>query len=138
MLHVLLISPEYYNEQDKEGKTPLHYACMSSSPCILHKLLDKTQGSIKDVYGDIPLTIAIKYNNERAVDMLWHSVHFDASTKDNQQNTLIHMACRHENLALLKIISSRTTDFNARNMYDETPLHIACSVNNLAAIKILK
>jgi ankyrin repeat protein len=65
-------------------------------------------------------------------------MHFDASTKDNQQNTLIHMACRHENLALLKIISSRTTDFNARNMYDETPLHIACSVNNLAAIKILK
>jgi ankyrin repeat protein len=48
------------------------------------------------------------------------------------------MACRHENLSLLKIISSRTTDFNARNMYDETPLHIACSVNNLAAIKMLK
>ena len=138
MLHILLISSENYNKQDKEGKTQLHYACMNASPCILHKLLDKTQGSIKDVYGDIPLTIAIKYNNERAVDMLWHSVHFDASTRDNQHNTLIHMACRHENLSLLKIISSRTTDFNARNMYDETPLHIACSVNNLAAIKMLK
>ncbi|EFX74947.1 hypothetical protein DAPPUDRAFT_6638, partial [Daphnia pulex] len=27
MLHVLLISPNDYNKQDKEGKTPLHYAC---------------------------------------------------------------------------------------------------------------
>jgi len=138
MLHVLLTSPDNYNEQDKEGKTPLHYACMNSSPCIVHKLQDRTKGSIRDVYGDIPLTIAIKYNNERAVDMLWHSVHFDASTRDNQQNTLIHMACRHENLSLLEIISSLTTDFNAKNMYDETPLHIACSVNNLTAIKMLK
>jgi ankyrin repeat protein len=125
MLHVLLTSPEDYNKQDKEGKTTLHYACIKASSCILHKLLDKIQGNIKDVYGDIPLTIAIKYNNERAVDMLWRSVHFNASAKDNQQNTLLHMACRHENLSLLKIIFSRTTDFNARNVYDETPLHIA-------------
>jgi ankyrin repeat protein len=138
MLHVLLTSPEDYNKQDKEGKTPLHYACIKASPCILHKLLDKTQGNIKDVYGDIPLTVAIKYNNERAVDMLWHSVHFNASARDNQQNTLLHMACRHENLSLLKIIFSRTPDFNARNVYDETPLHIACSVNNRTAIKMLK
>jgi ankyrin repeat protein len=51
MLHVLLISPEYYNEQDKEGKTPLHYACMNASPCILHKLLDKTQGSVMLIHS---------------------------------------------------------------------------------------
>jgi ankyrin repeat protein len=138
MLTVLLRSPNDYNKQDKEGKTPLHYACIKASPCIVHRLQDKTLGSIKDIYGDIPLTIAIKFNNERAVDMLWHSVHFNASAKDIQQNTLLHMACRHENLPLLEMIFSCTTDFNERNMYDETPLHNACAANNLTAIKMLK
>jgi ankyrin repeat protein len=106
----------HYNSQDKEGKTPLHYASMNASSCILHKLLDRTYGSTKDVCSDIPLTIAIKYNNERAVDMLWHSIHFDASPKDNQENTLLQMACRHDNLPLLEIIFAHTTDFNARNV----------------------
>jgi ankyrin repeat protein len=138
MLTVLLKSPDDYNKQDKEGKTPLHYACINASPCILHRLQDKSLGSIKDIYGDIPLTIAIKYNNERAVDMLWHSVHFNTSAKDLQLNTLLHMACRHENVPLLEMIFSCTKDFDERNMYNETPLHIASSVNNLTAIKMLK
>jgi ankyrin repeat protein len=138
MLTVLLKSHDDYNKQDKEGKTPLHYACINASPCILHKLQDRTLESVKDIYGDIPLTVAIKYNNERAVDMLWHSVHFNASAKDLQQNTLLHMACRHENIPLLEMIFSCTSNFNERNMYHETPLHNACASNNSKAIKMLK
>jgi Ankyrin repeats (many copies) len=84
------------------------------------------------------LTVAIKYNNERTVDMLWHSIHLDPTTRDNHENTALHMACRHDNSPLLELIIARTRDINARNMFHETPLHHACAFKIQNVIKLLK
>ena len=138
IMSLLLNISKAYNKQDIQGKTPLHWACMMAGPCIIHKLLDKTEENIKDVFGDTPLSVAVKINNERAVDMLWNTRHFDAATRDSQGNSTLHMACHHDNRALIKLIINLTSDVDTPNSFGETPLHHACSTNNVTAIQELK
>jgi ankyrin repeat protein len=127
-----------YNRQDVQGKTPLHWACMVAGPCIIHRLIDKSVENIQDVYGDTPLSLAIKVNNERAVDLLWNTRHFNLSTRDHQGNSTLHMVCHHHNIPLIQLIIENADDVNTTNAFGETPLHRACSANNVFAVEELK
>jgi ankyrin repeat protein len=51
-----------YDKQDVQGKTPLHWACMVAGPCVIYRLIDRSTENIQDMYGDTPLTLAIKLN----------------------------------------------------------------------------
>jgi ankyrin repeat protein len=79
------------DKQDIQGKTPLHWACMVAGPCVINRLIDRSKEGIQDVYGDTPLSLAIKVNNERAVDLLWNTRHFDHARRDYQGNSTLHI-----------------------------------------------
>ena len=127
IMSLLLNLNQGYNKQDVQGKTPLHWACMVAGPCVIHRLIDRSQENIQDVYGDTPLSLAIKMNNERAVDLLWNTRHFDHAKRDYQGNSTLHMVCHHPNLPLIQLVIENTTNVNITNVFGETPLHHACS-----------
>ena len=95
MMSMLLNFKPAYDKQDIQGKTPLHWACMVAGPCVINRLIDKSKENIQDVYGDTPLSLAIKMNNERAVDLLWNTRHFDHAQRDYQGNSTLHMVCHY-------------------------------------------
>jgi ankyrin repeat protein len=111
---------------------------MVAGPCVIHRLIDKSAENIQDMYSDTPLSLAIKVNNERAVDLLWNTRHFDLSTRDHQGNSTLHMVCHHHNVPLIQLIIEQTVDENTTNAFGETPLHHACSANNVFAVDELK
>jgi ankyrin repeat protein len=82
IMSLLLNLNQGYKKQDIQGKTPLRWACMVAGPCVIHRLIDRSRENIQDVYGDTPLLLAIKMNNERAVDLLWNTRHFDHAKRD--------------------------------------------------------
>ena len=122
----------------EKGKTPLHWACMVAGPCLVHRLIDRLTAKIQDVYGDTLLSLAIKVKNERAVDLLWNTRHFDLSKRDHQGNSTLHMVCHHQNIPLIQLIIENTADVHTTNAFGETPLHHACSANNVLAVDALK
>ena len=87
IMSVLLNFKPAYDKQDMQGKTPLHWACMVAGPCVINRLIDRSKEGIQDVYSDTPLSLAIKMNNERAVDLLWNTRHFDHAKRDYQGNS---------------------------------------------------
>lgn len=53
------------NALDRDDKTPLHYAVISKSPCIVYLLLQKGAiESIKDIWGKTPVSIAKNFNDK--------------------------------------------------------------------------
>ena len=138
IMSFLLNFNQGYDKQDAQGKTPLHWACMVAGPCVIHRLIDRSQENIQDMYGDTPLTLAIKGNNERAVDLLWNTRHFNLSTRDSNGNTTLHMVCHHPNKHMIQLIIEQTIDVNTPNAFGETPLHHACSANNVVAVEELR
>jgi ankyrin repeat protein len=90
------------------------------------------------MYCDTPLKFAIKGNNERAVDLLWNTRHFNLSTWDSNGNSTFHMVCHHPNKHMIQLIIEQTIDVNTRNAFGETPLHHACSANNVVAVEELR
>jgi ankyrin repeat protein len=137
-MSLLLNFNQGYDKQDAQGKTPLHWACMVASPCVIHRLIDRSQENTQDMYCDTPLTFAIKGNNERAVDLLWNTRHFNLSTWDSNGNSTFHMVCHHPNKHMIQLIIEQTIDVNTRNAFGETPLHHACSANNVVAVEELR
>jgi len=138
MMSMLLNFKPTYDKQDIQGKTPLHWACMVAGPCVINRLIDRSKEGIQDVYGDTSLSLAIKVNNERAVDLLWNTRHFDHAKRDYQGNSTLHMVCHHQNISLIQLIIENTANVNITNALGETPLHHACSKNNVFAVEELQ
>ena len=115
------------------------HRCTELARRLAHVLsIDSSTESIQDGYGDTPLSLAIKVNNERAVDLLWNTRHFDISTRDYQGNSTLHMVCHHQNIPLIQLIIENTVDVKTTNAFGETPLQNACSANNVFAVEELK
>jgi ankyrin repeat protein len=138
IMSLLLNFNQAYDKQDVQGKTPLHWACMVEGPCVINRLIDRSKENIQDIYGDTPLSLAIKVNNERAVDLLLNTRHFDPSTRDSNGNSTLHMVCHLPNPHIIQLVIEGTVAVNSRNAFGETPLHHACSSNNVFAVEELK
>ena len=137
-MSLLLNFNQEYDKQDVQGKMPLHWACVVAGPCVIHRLIDRSQENIQDMYGDTPLTLAFKGNNERTVDLLWNTRHFNLSTRDSNGNSTLYMVCHHPNNLMIQLIIEQTIYVNTPNAFGETPLHHACSANNVVAVKELR
>ena len=138
IMSLLLNFKPAYDKQDIQRKTPLHWACIVAGPCVINRLIDRSKEGIQDVDGDNPLSLAIKVNNERAVDLLWNTRHFDHAKRDYQGNSTLHMVCHHQNISLIQLIIENTANVNITNALGETPLPRACSKNNVFAVEELQ
>lgn len=54
--------------------------------------------------------------------------------KDQEGNSLLHLAVREGNVDIIKYLASEGANVNIRNIVDETPLHIAANLGNLDVV----
>ena len=116
-----------------DGATPLHCAVTSyvqSTDKIKALLEFGAIPNTRNSWGDTPLHLAVTLG---CVDQIKLLVSTDAfvNVRRNDGNTPIHLAAWTDNLQILDILVSATSDsdiltvLNERNQYGETPLHIA-------------
>jgi ankyrin repeat protein len=55
----------------------------------------------------------------------------DVNEKDEDGNTLLHYASKHNLLSLLWKLKKKDADFSIVNSIGDTPLHVACKHHNL-------
>lgn len=137
-LRQLIASGSNLKFADNTGKTALHYACIVGNPTAVKLLLTHTTVSLRDNYGNTPLAIAVRHSSERAIDVLCR---FGANcdVRDIDGNTLIHLACRSNNIYILKhFLTPEVSPANQPvNWLGETPMHIACKKGQLLALDTL-
>ena len=116
---------------DKDGQLPLHIACQYDSLALV-KLVSNYNVNATTKNGDTPLHIVIQqikqhcqenYKAIQVVEYLVNEKHCDLSVPDECGNLPLHIACQHNSLALVKLVSNCSV--NTANKNGNTPLHIA-------------
>ncbi|CAL8070086.1 unnamed protein product [Orchesella dallaii] len=134
VLHEVSIGKEEsLQSRDKWGSSVLHNAVLwfEPLPATLHVFKENgVNMNAKDVLGNTVLFNAIKAGaNQQFLTML---IDYGANPRvtNNTQNTVLHHAARHGNLAALYLFISLGCDVKARNVDGDTPLHAAINAKN--------
>eukprot|EP01034_Spumella_vulgaris_P041656 gene41656-51612_t len=81
-----------------------------------------------------------EFNNELleiiTSNMLQESAE-DINASDEHHNTLLHYACRHGHVEIVKILLEAGGDHTKRDEHLNMPIHIACQGNHLEVLKVL-
>ena len=114
------------------GNTPLHLACSQNNISIVSPMLSISKKELYTVNNSLcyPFQLCIpKYMNNPELCRLIVSSMSKEYDKDN--NGPLHIACRINDVQMLKIASEVGCDPNLANADGDTPLHLACKLGNL-------
>ena len=160
LLNYLTCDP---NIKNKEGRSPLHVACICGNLDGV-KLLIKhgARVNVKDIHDSTPLSLAVLNNHTSIVSALVSEFGCDPN-----DGVSLHTACKHDNLSMVKTLLEHGASVNdnsvdvdgntpldlaaksetmqalfkdiddIKNKDGRTPLHIACVCGNLGRIKLL-
>ena len=126
------------NEENFCGETALDMMCRKGETNIANMLLDAgAKLKLRDysqlahnifTRHDIPTLTALRFLAQLGINA--HNVN-----RDNE--TLIHVACRCDDLESLKMLNNSIKELNIQNRVGETALHIAARKRNLELLKYL-
>ena len=151
----LLDSPhDIYNNvvlidiQNKDGNTPLHYACGIGLKDLVSLLLEASLSNnnllIANKKGHTPLHLAVASGYDDTVEALLSSVsststHHDLlAATDNEGSTVLHTACSDGHIDMFRYLASiypqgvDVSDNRGRGL-----LHAACEGGEIRIVKIL-
>ena len=120
-----------------DGNSSLHEAMRSLDPVILRAVSKKFSVNLKNKDGHSPVALAILFNNDVALDILWRR-NADTDIVDNNGDTLLHLACRGHSYTIVKHVAYHQRNVNVRNDKSQTPLHVACAVGHPTVISALR
>ncbi|XP_039199899.1 ankyrin repeat domain-containing protein 26 isoform X11 [Crotalus tigris] len=132
-----LLQKHDLNEQDKGGRTPLHFASANGYIDIVTFLVEnKCQLDICDKEKRTPLIKAVECQQEFcAIYLLEHGA--DPNVKDIDNNTALHFAACNSNVSLAKCLLEKKADIEAQNKDGCTPLIVAVAENNREMVEFL-
>lgn len=123
------------------GITPLTKAgALNAVPAMALLLKNGADPSKRNEDGTIPLATAVFQNNEIIARILLgksKNPEKDANWSTLTGEPLIHMATRHNNVNLVKILSQYGASVTNTDVLGNTPLHIAVEKSNMAMVEIL-
>ncbi|KXJ77898.1 hypothetical protein RP20_CCG006166 [Aedes albopictus] len=136
------------NAQDKEGRTPLHYAVAknqwdrSTSECKdrVTMLLDDYTADVnaQDIDGNTPLYLAAMYNRWEEVQMFIEKYSADFKIANKKGSTLIHLAAKTGHMDVVKmLLDDYDPDVNAQDSKGNTALHHAADMGNWEIVEML-
>jgi ankyrin repeat protein len=133
-----MLTPPPDSDLDADGETPLHAACESNNLYAIHRLLDG--GADPDALsyrGWTPLRLAIRRGFYDAADMLLSLSNADANPRTHTGLTPFHLAAKHGDLALLKLLLENGADINALSQTGYSGLHFAVMNDHHAIVNYL-
>ena len=129
------------DQQDANGNTALHIACIHSKLKIAKFLLSemKCNPIITNAKSQTPLHCACKQStmNCKLIDLLAQCAPASLNYQDTDGDTPIHILCRNSNLKGVTIMAMHDCNFGLQNNSGETPLHIVCS-NPKSPLELVK
>lgn len=129
------------NIVDKNGLTPLHYACQNNSiECVeaLIKCKDTNVNaqSLKDKIA--PIHFASNNGHKEIIFLLCSREDLDVNIRTSRQLTPLHLACMNNRCESIAALSIRDdVDFNAVNEKGATGLHIAVTKGFFNVVDVL-
>ena len=106
-------------------KCPADIAYSEQKQEIIQIIADTSQ-SFKDESGNTLLHIACKYNLPSEIRYLTEEDRYDQGLPNYTGELPLHIACAHESLEIVKLVS-RNSNVNSKDTkFGNTPLHIAC------------
>ena len=131
------------DQQDENGNTALHIACMHSKLETAKFLLNemKCNPIIRNKMGQTPLHCASKRSRSTVncdlIVLLAQFVEESLDFQDINGDTPIHILCSNSNLEAITEVSIYECNLRLQNNSGETPLHIVCS-NPKSPLELVK
>ena len=134
------------NAQDKDGDTPLYFACARGQQKMVSLLTSSTNISIliTNKKGQTPLHLAVASGHKNTAEALLFSVtgsstHHDLLTAtDNEGSTVLHTACSNGHIDVFLYFCSIYPDgINIMDNRKRNILHAACESGNTELVQIV-
>ncbi len=114
--------PELVNARDKDGRTPLHWACRGVHLEVVRFLVDKGANvNVGDSNKVVPLHSLAVRNNTEAIELLL-AKGADVDAKDYGANTALHHAAMNNATEATALLIKKGADIESRDNYARTPL----------------
>lgn len=126
------------NKLNLFSETPLHIAARAGYIEIVILLLEQgVDINIKTINNETAMRIAISMQNSILLQKLLAVSGAEINSKDNEDNTYLHLAAQVGNEAVLNPLIEAGIPIESRNKRGETPLISAVYANNQSAILCL-
>ena len=131
------------NEQDKDLRTPLHYASAQGHNEIISYITSNcsTNPNIKDNEGKTPLIKSCECNQVSSTQLLIESASYtepiDFNLTDNNGNSPLIYSILNENTDMASLLVNAGVDVNICSREGEFPLIMAIKKNNLELVELL-
>ena len=136
------------NLVSSHGETLLHEACRCGQLGVVRMLVGMGGNvDVRDQFGCTPVLVAAKENHFDVVLTLVSEFYCDVNTKDSGGETLLHAACRHEQLELVIKLLSMGATVDRADQYGCTPLPVpelagellrdACRTGQLLTVRMM-
>jgi len=141
---LLLKAGAVLNIKDLNGKTPLDIAKENSYNDIITALETQEKNNTGENVtlldeNEPKLFTLIKEQKIEEIKSLIsaNAENSNIDTKDYNDNTALHVACRIGNIEIIKLLLDKGTNINAQNFSKTTPLYIAVLNNNFDLVNLL-
>ncbi|CAK9008699.1 unnamed protein product [Durusdinium trenchii] len=131
-------------EYDRDGWSPMCYACMNGNPSLIAALLKrgvspnaktrKGRPEINVDKGSALLTICARFRNHDAMRLL-----IDAKAMVNPQavHTPLGVACLENDVQGIRILCEAGADPHLKNLFGDHALHMAAAGGSVDAVEVL-
>ena len=118
------LNPKLVNVKDKDGRTPLHWACRGVHLEILKYLVEKgADVNAEDSNKVVPLHSLGTRNSTEGIEILI-AKGADVDARDYGGDTALHHSAMNDSAEAVDILIKKGADIESRDNYFRTPLHL--------------
>ncbi|XP_067649688.1 serine/threonine-protein phosphatase 6 regulatory ankyrin repeat subunit A-like isoform X2 [Haliotis asinina] len=123
------------NVKDKYFNTVFHLACHGGNKAVVKQLLSPSNINSRGRYGWTPAMVAAVNGHQSVFDILV-SNQADLTLVDTSGDSLLHLACRGGNTAIVQHLLS-PSNINSRGQYGWTPSMVAAANGHQSVFDLL-